>query len=79
MKARLLKGILKAYIPKGPYCYKSVGTIKGATGIRGIKVKKCPFYCSIDIMGIKHNFCSYCASFNDILLDDQCKICGEKE
>lgn len=71
---------MKAYIPKGAYCYKTIGTIRDGNKVKGIKVKLCPFYHTINVLdNVEGNFCSYCGIFNDPLLDDQSKVCGEKE
>lgn len=80
MKNRLLRAVMKAYIPKGPYCYKTIGKFVSESGVKGIKVKLCPFYHSISVPGnVESNFCSYCGAYDDLLLDDQCKVCGERE
>ena len=54
----------KTKIPKGYYCYTITGPAR-----RGVKVKHCPYW-----TGKK---CSYLniKIEDDILLEDQCKIC----
>ena len=68
--------IAKFRIPKGDYCYKIKKIVPDATYGYRAKTKNCPYY------GYERkrtgNLRATCKLINksDILLDDQCKICG---
>lgn len=71
-------------IPTGVYCYKPKGTSVDAQGRTVLKTKVCPFY------GTRHSkknqdkiasksFCTMTRVVDDLLLNDQCKVCGVKD
>ena len=62
--------IAKFRVPKGDYCYKIKKIIPDKTHGFIIKTKPCPYY--------ENSYRANCKLVNrgDILLDDQCKICG---
>lgn len=66
MKKKFRKFLMWLLIPKGVYCYGE---------------ELCPFFSKICGLEGSAN-CSYVDEISDldrnILLDDQCKICGEK-
>lgn len=73
-------------IPDGPYCYTpESGLQKDENGRVFMKVKPCPYYgnrtvkdsekSTIGTMGL----CKLTRTVDDILLSDQCKICGVKD
>lgn len=63
--------IAKFRIPKGDYCYTIKKIVPDETYGYRIVINPCPYY---DGSGYRAN----CKLLNegDILLDDQCKICG---
>lgn len=67
LRKNFRKFLMWLLIPKGCYCYDDIGL--------------CPFFSKICGLEGSAN-CSYVDEISDfnrgILLDDQCKICGEK-
>jgi hypothetical protein len=66
------KWIAKLRIPHGDYCYKIVGISPDKIHGAVIKVKSCPYY------KYKNSkpYCKFLNQSDDLLLDDQCKICN---
>lgn len=52
------------YIPKGPYCYRITKTVGNTVVTRTCKYYSAP------------NMCLLLGIIDDILLEDQCKVCG---
>lgn len=74
------KLIAKLRIPRGDYCYTIKKIIPDSVYGYRIKVKMCPYYHRVeDNFGDSHNECKCINVKDDILLDDQCKICGINE
>ena len=74
---KLQKYIAKLFVPKGAYCYKIKDVIPDVTYGFIIKTKPCKYYSHN-----KNNNRSTCKLLNitdDLLLDDQCKLCGINE
>ena len=76
----LLFGIKQSseYIPDGHYCYSLERLPEAQVGIiQQYKYHQCKYYKPIG----KHlNGCAYLGVItNDIIFDDQCKICGENK
>ena len=72
-------------VPKGSYCY-TILSINDKTGC--IQTKNCKYYCATwygDANGEYISYCKYLDMFGgfssnaDMLLWDQCKVCGIKE
>lgn len=77
---------IKKQIPKGMYCYTSLGEIWNKDGkYEGIRIKRCPMYFE-NKLGFGD--CKYCFKIDgklngedgniDFCLDDQCKSCSFK-
>lgn len=71
-------------VPVGLYCYEPQGIVTNENGRMTMKTKKCPFYGN-RAYGKDPNkiapksFCTITRVVDDILLHDQCKVCGINE
>ena len=63
-------------IPYGSYCYTITGIEKSPNGMPIIKIKICPFFHPGDEENVG---CDFVKIYGDLLLSDQCKICGINE
>lgn len=67
-------------IPKGPYCYTHVGPLLNAQGQQiGIRTKLCPYWKGDIDHDCPNATCRLLNISNDVLLSDQCKICGLRD
>lgn len=69
-------------IPEGMYCYKIKGQSVDAKGKIVLNTNRCPFYGRRNDKKEPNSnglaFCTLTRVVDDILLDDQCKVCGIK-
>lgn len=69
--------IARFRVPWGPYCYEPLGTFLTKDNKCGIHVKLCPYWMDIeDALVDGKAWCRLLDAGDDLLLDDQCKICN---
>lgn len=76
IKFRMLLGYKPSAepIPKGPYCY-TPKSVDFKTGV--YHINPCPYYMTINK---RWNACNFLGEVtDDMVFDDQCKMCGEKQ
>lgn len=70
----------KSLIPKGHYCYETVGVEHTIEGVK-ITTRRCPYFewkCVDDGLNWHEGYCNLVED-TDILLDDLTKICNENK